>query len=91
MIGDSFLRSISLPFRRIRLFAPFFYVYLVKYVLWVGILFYSVQWPLKLIAGPIILRFWGPAALHYPGHIFWMYEMLKRSSWLFDVFLGTAA
>ncbi len=91
MIGDSFLRSISLPFRRIKLFAPFFYVYLLKYVVWVPILFYSVQWPLKLITGPIILRFWGPAALHYPQHIFWMYEILKRSSWFFDVLLGTAA
>ncbi len=86
-----FLDLFFLPFRRLRLFLPFFTVYFLKWVIWAGFLFYAVQWPLKIVLAPIILRFWGQVSIHYPGHIIWMYRILKSTDWVFDVVFAAVA
>ncbi len=70
--------------------SPFLLVALSKFF-WMVILFYSVQWPLKIIAGPLIARFFSPAALHYPGHLFWMDRILSSTGVFFDVLVGALA
>ncbi len=69
---------------------PFFIIALGK-ILWMAVLFYSVQWPASIVAGPLIRRFWSAAALHYPGHIFWMDRILSETGVFLDVVLGALA
>ena len=90
MQADKVFAFLAIPIKRPILFVPFLLVYLVKW-LYALLLFYAVQWPLNKVFGPIIARFWGPVALHYPGHIFWMYSLLKSSGWFFDVILLSVA
>ncbi len=85
-----FFDLLSLPFREVSLFLPFFLVLLAKWV-WALILFYSVQWPFKVVLARLLVRFFGPFVLHYPHHIYWMFSVLNSTSWFFDVVLGTFA
>ncbi len=87
---QGFFGYLLYPFSSLILFLPFGLVVLVKLV-WALFLFYSVQWPLKFILARLITRFYGPLVLHYPAHIWWMYSILKKTSWWFDVLLGAIA
>ncbi len=87
---QGFFDYLFYPFFCPRLFFPFLTVFLLK-LIWALFLFYSVQWPLKVILSPLIVRFYGPLVLHYPSHIWWMYTILRKTAWWFDIIGGAFA
>ncbi len=90
MLGASFFRGFKVAIRRPIFFLPLLCVFFLKCLNGL-LLFYAVQWPFKIVFAPIIKRFWGPAAIHYPGHLFWMYRIIKKEAFFFDVILGAIA